>query len=171
MRQMAAVGSRLMGMMAVDESNALYQSFRSKTTMGLEIGSLVAGGYGAVKGVIGFTKLARMPVQISKMTSNAKIIKAGQIWSSTKKRTPVKNAFRHWKDHGQEFSELLNSKQYVEQAHNFFTRRDQLLTKVRPNGEILLYDADANIFGVFTNEGVPKTMFKPIDGILYWERN
>jgi pyocin large subunit-like protein len=39
------------------------------------------------------------------------------------------------------------------------------------NGEILLYDADANIFGVFTNEGVPKTMFKPTDGIIYWERN
>src|SRR5262249_5658739 len=39
-RQMAFVGSRVMGMLAVDESNAVYQSFRSKTTMGLEIGSL-----------------------------------------------------------------------------------------------------------------------------------
>src|SRR5262249_27623902 len=67
MRQMAAVGGRLMGMMAIDESNSLYQSFRSKTTMGLEIGSLVAGGYGAVKGVIGFTKLARMPVKMAKL--------------------------------------------------------------------------------------------------------
>jgi RHS repeat-associated protein len=59
-KQMALIGSRVMGMLAVDESNSLYQSFRSKTTMGLEIGSLVAGGYGAVKG--GFSKLARMPV-------------------------------------------------------------------------------------------------------------
>jgi hypothetical protein len=70
MRQMDAVGSRIMGMMAMDESNALYQSFRSKTTMGLEIGSLVAGGYGAVKGVIGFSKLARMPVQVTKISKN-----------------------------------------------------------------------------------------------------
>jgi hypothetical protein len=83
MRQMAAVGSRLMGMMAVDESDALYQSFGSKTTMGLEIGSLVAGGYGAVKGVIGFTKLTRMHVQISKVAGSTKIIKANQIWTSS----------------------------------------------------------------------------------------
>ncbi|MES2345148.1 MAG: class I SAM-dependent methyltransferase [Chlamydiota bacterium] len=31
------------------------QSFRSSTTIGLELGSLVAGGYGAVKGVLGLT--------------------------------------------------------------------------------------------------------------------
>lgn len=77
----------------------------------------------------------------------------------------------NWKDHGQEFLEPLKAKQYVEQAHNFFTRRDQLLTKVRQNGDILLYDADANIFDIFTNDGIPKTMFKPTDGIIYWERN
>ncbi|MBF8264039.1 MAG: rhs15, partial [Parachlamydiales bacterium] len=98
-------------------------------------------------------------------------IRVKQIWTSTKKRTSVQNAFEHWKDHGNEFPELLNSKQYVEQAHNFFTGRGQLSTKIRPNGEILIYDAEANIFGTFTGEGVPKTMFKPTDGMLYWERN
>ena len=66
-KQMAFVGSRVMGMLAVDESNTAYQSFRSKTTMGLEIGSLVAGGYGAVKGVIGFSKLARMPAKMARI--------------------------------------------------------------------------------------------------------
>ena len=60
-----------MGMMGMDESDSLYHSFRSKTTMGLEIGSLVAGGYGAVKGVIGFTKLARMPTQITKIAKQS----------------------------------------------------------------------------------------------------
>jgi hypothetical protein len=44
----------------------VYQSFRSKTSLGLEVGSFVAGGYGAIKGVIGFSKLARMPIQIAK---------------------------------------------------------------------------------------------------------
>ena len=66
MRQMATLGSHFMGMLAIDESDAAYQNFRSGTTLGLEIGSLVAGGYGAVKGVIGFNKLARMPVQVTK---------------------------------------------------------------------------------------------------------
>ena len=72
MHQMAAVGSYIMGMLAIDESDALYQSFRSTTTLGLEVGSLFVGGYGAVKGVIGFTKLARMPTQIA--TEDGKIV-------------------------------------------------------------------------------------------------
>jgi hypothetical protein len=36
-------------------------------TTGLEIGSLIAGGYGAVKGVVAFTKLARTPQQVAKV--------------------------------------------------------------------------------------------------------
>ncbi len=67
MSQMAAVGSFVMGVLAIDESDALYQSFRSKTTLGLEVGSLVAGGYGAIKSVFGFSKLARMPVKMAKL--------------------------------------------------------------------------------------------------------
>lgn len=53
-------------MVTIDELDAVYQSFRAKTTLGLEVGSLIAGGYGAVKGVIGFSKLARMPVKMVK---------------------------------------------------------------------------------------------------------
>ena len=97
-------------------------------------------------------------------------IKAKQIWTSTRTKNPVQNAFGHWKDHGHEFAELLNSKQYVEQTHNFFTgSRDRLVTKIRPNGEVLLYDVQTNTFAVFTVDGVPKTMFKPTEGIVYWE--
>jgi hypothetical protein len=50
------------------ESDSVYHSFRSTITTGLEIGSLVVGGYGAVKGVIGFSKLAKAPIQLAKMT-------------------------------------------------------------------------------------------------------
>jgi RHS repeat-associated protein len=91
------------------------------------------------------------------------------VWTATKKKTAAQNAFSHWKAHGKEFPELLNSKQYVEKAHNFFSSRDQLLTKVRPNGEILLYDSKNNMFGAFTSKGTPKTIFKPKEGIIYWE--
>lgn len=176
--QMTKVGNWVMDTLSIDESDAVYHSFRSTTTTGLEIGSLLAGGYGAVKGIIGFSKIAKMPVQASRMATSLlketsavnKGIKAKQIWTSTKRKNPVQNAFGHWKDHGHEFPELLNSKQYVEQTHNFFAgSRDQLLTKIRPNGEILLYDVQANTFGAFTADGVPKTMFKPTEGIIYWQ--
>jgi len=76
-RQMAFVGSRVMRMMAIDESNAVYQSFRSKTTMGLEVGSLIAGGYGAVKGVIAFSKLARMPAKIASASRKGLFLSRG----------------------------------------------------------------------------------------------
>lgn len=67
--QMAKVEGWMMDMLSVDQSDTLYQSFRSKTTLGLEVGSLVAGGYGAVKGVIAFNRLAKAPLQISKIAN------------------------------------------------------------------------------------------------------
>lgn len=176
--QMAEVGNWMMDMLSIDASDSLYHSFRSTTTTGLEVGSLVAGGYGAVKGVIGFSKLAKAPLQVSRVATNLlrepffvnKGINAKQIWTSTKRKTPVHNAFGHWKDHGHEFPELMNSKQYVEQTHSLFAgSKNQLLTKIRPNGEVLLYDVQTNTFGAFTADGVPKTMFKPTEGIVYWE--
>ena len=67
--QMAKVGNWVMDMLSIDESDAVYHSFRSTTTTGLEIGSLIAGGYGAVKGVMSFSKLAKAPAQISRMAA------------------------------------------------------------------------------------------------------
>ena len=42
---MEAIEGWMMGMLSLDSSD-VYQSFHSKTTVGLEVGSLVAGGYG-----------------------------------------------------------------------------------------------------------------------------
>ena len=86
------------------------------------------------------------------------------IWSKTKEFSSTGNAFKHWKDHGKEFPGIQNSKQYVESAWKFRDRTDVLI-KVRANGERIIYDHPNNTFGVFTRTGVPKTMFRPIDGI------
>ena len=68
--QMNFIEDALMDMMSIDASDSIYQSFRSKTTLGLEVSSLVAGGYGAVKGVMAFNKLARIPGQVSKIVKH-----------------------------------------------------------------------------------------------------
>lgn len=65
--QMAKVGNWVMDALSIDESDAVYHSFRSNTILGLEVGSLIAGGYGAIKGMIGFSKLARIPAKIAKI--------------------------------------------------------------------------------------------------------
>jgi hypothetical protein len=78
MQQLATLGSHFMDMLSIDGSDASYQSFRSKTRFGLEVGSLVAGGYGAIKGVIAFNRLARAPQQVAKIVKlNAKTLKSG----------------------------------------------------------------------------------------------
>lgn len=84
------------------------------------------------------------------------------IWTSTKKRTSVRNAYRHWKDHGHEFSTLQNSKQYVEATRNFTQNPPSgTLTKIRPNGDVVLYSPSSNTFAITNEQGFPRTMYKP----------
>lgn len=67
--RLASTEDWVMDLLSVDSSDAVYQSYRSKTTVGLEIGSLVAGGYGAVKGVISLNRLAKIPKNVSRLNS------------------------------------------------------------------------------------------------------
>ena len=166
-RQMAAVEDWMMDMLSIDESDDVYQSFRSKTTLGLEVGSLVAGGYGAVKGVVALNRLTRAPMQISRIIKAEEAIarsmgKSNKIWSCTKEMNSVENALWHWKKHGKEFQELNNSRHYVEKVRNFLsTPPSGTLMKTRLNGETVLYHPETNVFASFTKEGIPKTFFKP----------
>ena len=76
--QMDTIEGWIMDMLSIDESDTVYDSFRFRTTTGLEIGSLIAGGYGAVKGAVAFTKLARAPQQVAKVARlSAKTLKGG----------------------------------------------------------------------------------------------
>ncbi|WON78255.1 hemagglutinin repeat-containing protein [Serratia sp. UGAL515B_01] len=85
-----------------------------------------------------------------------------QIWSETKKKEPVSNAYGHWDKHKKEFPEYQNSKQYVDAAHNFVNNPPSgTLTKVRPNGETVFYNPTTNTFAVQRADGVPRTMFRP----------
>ncbi|QIS15365.1 RHS repeat-associated core domain-containing protein [Nocardia arthritidis] len=84
------------------------------------------------------------------------------IWTSTKNRSNVENAFQHWKKHGSEFPEITNSKQYVEKATSFLNNPGtDVLSKVRPNGDIVRFNPLTNEFGVVTRDGVPRTYYKP----------
>jgi RHS repeat-associated protein len=83
-------------------------------------------------------------------------------WSCTKKKSNVENAFGHWQKHRDEFPELQNAKQYVEQAKDFTNSPPPTsLVKTRANGETVIYDPNTNTFGVKTPAGDPKTMFRP----------
>ena len=91
------------------------------------------------------------------------------IWSETKKKKPVKNAFDHYKKHKNEFPEYKNSKEYVEGTKKFLNNPPKgTLTKINSKGDILRYNPKTNTFGVLSKDGVPRTMFRPEKGIEYW---
>ncbi len=95
---------------------------------------------------------------LSELVINRKI----PIWTSTKNRTSVQNAFRHWKDHGHEFLTLQNAKQYAETARNFVKYPPLgTLTKTKVNGDMVFYHPTTNTFSVINRQGVPRTMYKP----------
>ncbi|MFO0769545.1 MAG: RHS repeat-associated core domain-containing protein [Nitrospiraceae bacterium] len=115
----------------------------------------LTGGFGKVRNIVkvaNISKAANVP-----------------LWSSTKTRSSVENAFKHWKDHRTEFPEFQNSKQYVEGAKRFFSDPPTgTFTHTRPNGDKLFYNAVSNTFGVQGANGAPRTMFRPRDGLDYW---
>ena len=43
------------------------------------------------------------------------------------------------------------------------------LTMTRNNGDKLFYDPKGNVFAVASRAGAPRTMFKPDEGMAYWE--
>lgn len=93
------------------------------------------------------------------------------LWSSTKNKSAVENALGHWNKHKSEFPELQNSKQYAERAHDFLANPPSgALTKTNDRGDTLRYDPGTNTFGVLSKDGAPRTMFRPNDGIDYWNR-
>ncbi len=93
------------------------------------------------------------------------------LWTSTKSKSAVENAFSHWKKHKGEFSEFQNAKQYVEGARKFVNSPPKgTLTKTRSNGDTLLYNQKTNTFGVKNADGVTRTLFRPKDGIDYWNK-
>jgi filamentous hemagglutinin len=81
---------------------------------------------------------------------------------ATRNKTPIQNALSHWERHRGDFPSLQNAKQYVEFAINFLNHPPATaLTRVRPNGDVVIYDPVSDIFGVRTSTGVPRTLFKP----------
>lgn len=136
---------------------------------GEEISRIVAafGIVGSFVPIPGAAKVGKFVGQAIASASKGK--KA--IWSTNKLLDSIKNAYSHYLQHGAEFPELKNAKEYVEAAHKFVTNPPAgTLTKVRPNGEKLFYNSESNIFVATTKTGEPKTMFKPRDKFEYWEK-
>jgi len=68
----------------------------------------------------------------------------------------------HWRKHAAEFAEYRTVEEYAAGARRFLNEPPKgALSKVRANGEVVVYDPSTNTFGVRAADGTPKTMFKP----------
>lgn len=138
-------------------------AYRKEGAFLYHLASNVTGGW-VVNGA-GKAKMA------GKVDDVAGLAAKNPLWTSTKVKTLVENAFEHWQKHGAEFPEFQNAKQYVEGAESFFGSPPAgTLTKTRPNGDTLFYNPGNNTFGVRAVDGAPRTMFRPTDGINYWNK-
>ena len=92
------------------------------------------------------------------------------MWSSNAKYSAQENAAYHFERDGETFG-AATLDAFVRKAHAFVNEPPKgALTLTRANGDRLVYDPDANVFAVATKEGAPRTMFKPDDGMAYWEK-
>ncbi|HEY4126380.1 MAG TPA: hypothetical protein VGM36_17265 [Rhizomicrobium sp.] len=96
---------------------------------------------------------------------------AAPLWSSTPQMSAEENAEHHWRKHGAQFFELRSAAEYEAAAHAFVSHPPPgTLTKHGRNGDNLFYDPNTNTFAVSRRDGAPRTMFKPDNGMRYWDR-
>jgi hypothetical protein len=84
------------------------------------------------------------------------------IWTSRRNFDSVQNAYNHWVKHGEDFPNLMNAKQYVEQAKSFLRNPGpDVQGTVRDNGDVVRFDSNTQEFGAMTEEGTPRTYYRP----------
>lgn len=132
-----------------------------------------AGAAIAVTPAASGTRVIGLVTRLRKYRAESWLLKRNakrKVWSEYKDYSPEESAIKKWSDHHKEFSELNNVKEYIEYAEKHFASRHKLMTRQRANGDIEVYDKYKVLYGVYTEEGVPKTFFRPRDGIKYWKR-
>jgi pyocin large subunit-like protein len=90
------------------------------------------------------------------------------MWAANRRYSAEENAEYQFKQHGQEFG-AKDVEDFVKKVHAF-SKKAGTERFERTNGDVLLYDAKANVFAVYNKDGAPKTMFKPDEGASYWEK-
>lgn len=92
------------------------------------------------------------------------------LWSSNRKYSTEENARYHFERHGAEFGSK-SFEDHMAMVHGFIHAPPPgTQTLKRNNGDTLFYDPKGNVFAVMTKKGAPRTMFRPDDGVAYWNR-
>ena len=130
------------------------------------------GGASAVASRDHSSAEAARPVETAAVAPRepAPLVAGKPMWSSNSKYSARENAQYHFDRDGQTFG-ASTLDEFVQKAHAFTAAPPKgALTATRANGDKLVYDPASNTFAVATKDGAPRTMFKPDDGMAYWEK-
>lgn len=93
----------------------------------------------------------------------------GLKWAASAKHSADDNAHFQFDKRASDFG-ISNFKAYVSKADDFVAHPPEGVLKAeRANGDTLMYDPKANIFAVADKAGAPRILFKPADGMAYWD--
>lgn len=99
-----------------------------------------------------------------------KLVEGKPVWAASRRYSAEDNAQRAFERNGEAFGARTED-QFIRKAHDFVDHPPAgTQTLTRPNGDTLFYDPKGNVFAVASKEGAPRTMFKPDDGMAYWEK-
>ena len=115
------------------------------------------------------TRRSEDTTQVDHRKDPVPLVRGEPIWSASKKFSAQSNAEYAFKRNGAAFG-TRDLDAFVKKAHDFIGHPPKgTLTLTRANGDTLFYDPKANVFAVANKDGAPRTMFKPDDGMAYWE--
>jgi pyocin large subunit-like protein len=99
-----------------------------------------------------------------------KLVDGKPMWSASRRYSADENAQRAFARNGEAFG-ADNVGEFVEKAHAFVHSPPRgTLSLTRANGDTMFYDPKGNVFAVQSKAGAPRTMFKPDDGMAYWQQ-
>jgi pyocin large subunit-like protein len=99
-----------------------------------------------------------------------KLVDGKPVWAASRRSSAEDSAQRAFDRNGEAFG-AKSLDDYVRKARAFVDHPPKgSETLTRANGDVLIYDAEANVFAVADKAGSPRTMFKPDDGAAYWRQ-
>jgi pyocin large subunit-like protein len=99
-----------------------------------------------------------------------RLVEGKPMWAASRRYSADENAQRAFERNGEAFG-AKSEDQFIRKAHDFVDHPPAgTLTLTRANGDTLFYDPKGNVFAVASKDGAPRTMFKPDDGMAYWEK-
>lgn len=159
-----SIAAGLKGLSKIVQRGTKFVRTVELTTEGIRVAERViettVSQFGSNEAVSNFFKIVGNDIGSigPNISETIKTIKVPSIWTETKYFTSVKNAFKHWKEHRNDFSHINNAIEYVEEANNFIKNPPPgtlIKTRIR-DGSRIMYHPESNIFAIMDQSGAPE---------------